>query len=1595
MIPGTLKKLLSSPQDGCSVLDRSLPNRRGPLQHFGTSIPRPDGKSLPPENKIAPALIKHSFRPEHVTVLSARAIPIEAAVEAGLRSVTPEEAEPHLGFKPSVGGLLIPYPRVERPYARLRLDSGELRYLAPKGEDIPVYIGGSDALAASKTLYVVEGPLKALALSAAGLPAVGLGGVWTTLVTENGHEFLNESWQILSLQGRKVVVVFDAGRANNPRVALAEARLGLALEKAGADVYVTSLPLDGGRDQGPDDLLAAQGRDALQKVLARQVPADPVRLVQALVDDDDEPVETQLRLAKLLGDLPFLASIRMRGEPTAFAVKTLLKDNGIPKQDVKEALESYATKLLDERPEADRRPPEDTPKFAVHEGKLCRQTMGRGEDGAWEPLFDPICNFTAEIVREELRDDGITSETCLVLSGKLSSSDQMLPEISLEPANFEKTTWPMECWGSKVIVDPATSGPTLRAAIQTVSNAKGGRVYTHTGWRKLEGQWVFLHGGGALGVDDVRVALSGAAASYVLPSAIVDPKEAIQGILDMLEVAEPTITYPLLCAMFRAPLQSSLMCDAVVWPYGQTGSHKSTMTALFMSTFGIQERLGLTVNWSSTLASLENDTFLAQDLPVVIDDYAPSGTGSDDDVRKKAIKFVRSIGNGVARGRMNSDLTARADRRPRALVISTGEDLPQHPSIVARLVPIPMKPGQVDLKRLTTAQKRVGRAPHAMAAYLHWLRPQMDGMSTQMAGRFADFRADFQSGSLHARSPEGLAHLALGGEAFTSFARDLGALTKPEARRVLDGVMQALHALAGDQKMTVADSDVCNRFLRSLNALLIQGKAWLKHLGKASVDIRYESDFIGWQDDSHVFLQPEATFVAVDRSLRSIGRGIEIGDSRLWRQMLDRGLIAEHDKNRYTCRRVLDGNSKTVIVMDLRHLDRDGDGGGGDGGSRPQVTTPCDPVGNIVLNPKNLVQTSPNSVQTDASLVQNSKAEPRHIQEIQGLSNRDLRICTNCTRNRRVYGDGHAIFEEEVLSSEAAPSSGTYSEMCADCAEDLSCGRFSPSGAAPVFQHITSPADLAQVAVAVEKAGVVAIDLVTMSSSDIVDKPQFLRLATADGTVFDIDLLATQGLGPAKAALSKVEVVGHGLQATVKVLKYHFGVLPKGSWDSMTASRLLDGSEHKKETGFHGFDAVLNRYLPRQPTTGTPSLGILFKLRERLEQELRERGLWEVYVLECALIPSVVDIELAGVRVNRALWANLVGECRRELQELEGRLKPALGVDTLRNQEAKLTGLASLGIRVKKTGRGELAPYASHPVVQDLLRHQNREAFLLDLGPKILQALDESPDERVRANLDPMGASTGRWTCSEPHLQNVPKRDGSRAAIVPADGYSFIVADYAAIELRVLAHVTQDPVLMNVFKAGGDPHRMMASLMVGKPPEAVTPDERQRAKAVNFGFAFGMGSQKFVTNALKDYGLVLTRDEADAFKATYLKTYKGIAEWQQQMKEDMRREVRSASGRMRRFPPGNDHYTDRLNMAIQGTAADGLKAAVVDLQFWLDALGAKIVLAIHDELLVEVPQQVAEEAKAIIVHCMKAGMARYVTSVPIVVEAEIRERWAT
>ncbi|HHC08096.1 MAG TPA: DNA polymerase I [Actinobacteria bacterium] len=408
------------------------------------------------------------------------------------------------------------------------------------------------------------------------------------------------------------------------------------------------------------------------------------------------------------------------------------------------------------------------------------------------------------------------------------------------------------------------------------------------------------------------------------------------------------------------------------------------------------------------------------------------------------------------------------------------------------------------------------------------------------------------------------------------------------------------------------------------------------------------------------------------------------------------------------------------------------------------------------------------------------------------------------------------------------------------------------------------------------------------------------------------------------------------------------------------------------------------------------------RLVEPLTRQLEVRGELALFrEVELRLVPVLARMEIAGVLVDRPYLEDLGEDLRRRLAEIERAIHEAAGGPFNVNSTHQLRTLLfeRLGLPVvKKTPKGAPSTDASvleklaseHPVVADILRYRELEKLRGTYVDALLRLVGD--DGRIRGRFNQMGAATGRLSMERPNLQNIPVRTEEgraiRRAFVAPEGSVLFVADYSQIELRILAHLSGDPGLVEAFAEGLDVHAATAARISGIAPDAVTPELRRRAKAINFGLLYGMEA----------YGLAerlgISREEAQAHIDAYFEQFPEVAAFMRGIVARARETGYTTTllGRRRYLPElQSTRYRDRqmgermaLNAPIQGTAADIIKKAMVELDAELAArFEARMILQIHDELVLEVPLDELETVERLTREVME-GVVRL--DVPLVVD---------
>ncbi|EHK2327171.1 hypothetical protein KCK52_000973 [Clostridium perfringens] len=388
----------------------------------------------------------------------------------------------------------------------------------------------------------------------------------------------------------------------------------------------------------------------------------------------------------------------------------------------------------------------------------------------------------------------------------------------------------------------------------------------------------------------------------------------------------------------------------------------------------------------------------------------------------------------------------------------------------------------------------------------------------------------------------------------------------------------------------------------------------------------------------------------------------------------------------------------------------------------------------------------------------------------------------------------------------------------------------------------------------------------------------------------------------------------------------------------------------------------------------------------KLQDLIISKNLWMSYERERRALPAIIMLENNGIKMEFDKWNLRLDDDRKLSQELESIIKNLLNNSQLNLNSPKqlVEAIAEYGIKLYSTSDDELAKYSDeHEVIKLLRKYRKIQTKIKTYGEKLKSFIDD--DGRIRADWKLIGAKSGRMSCNNPPLQAMP--GNSREFFVAEEGHRLVGSDYSQIELRVLASISKDETLMNYFNDEVDLHKGTASLVFKKPLDEITNEERQVAKSLNFGIIYGITAYGIQKN-LRKSGVDVTLDEAEEYRIKFLNVYPRVRVIQDALlRADY---IKTIGGR--RWQGSSLSMTQRLNLPIQGSAAEGLKEALALLvnsikETW------KLVAVVHDEILLEVPEDESEEAKNVLESCMIEGMKIIVKDIPIVVDSTISNNW--
>ena len=484
------------------------------------------------------------------------------------------------------------------------------------------------------------------------------------------------------------------------------------------------------------------------------------------------------------------------------------------------------------------------------------------------------------------------------------------------------------------------------------------------------------------------------------------------------------------------------------------------------------------------------------------------------------------------------------------------------------------------------------------------------------------------------------------------------------------------------------------------------------------------------------------------------------------------------------------------------------------------------------------------------------------------------------------------------------------------------------------------------------------------------------------------------------------DVICHDAKSTLHSLKEMGLPLPKISFDTALAAYDLNPSQSD-----YPVSKLATTFLGVSVDDGDAAgcAEVLWNLRPVLADELQKTDMMKLYSeIELPLCRVLFDMECEGVAIDRnqleqfgQMLAQRIDDCEKLIYSYS---EEAFNINSTKQLGELLFEKLQLPVIKKtKTGYSTNADVleklkGKHPIIPAIMDYRMLTKLKSTYADGLIKVIDN--DGRIRTTFQNLVTATGRLSSTEPNLQNIPVRTDLGAEIrkmfIPKDGCVLVDADYSQIELRVLAHIAQDPVMQQAFVSGMDIHTVTASQVFGVSPEQVTALQRRHAKAVNFGIVYGISE----FSLSEDIGV--SRYEAKEYINNYLSNYCGVRDYMKQVVDDARAAgyTKTMYGRRRYIPElSSSNFNIRqgaeriaLNTPIQGTAADLIKLAMIRVHKALSQHypEAKLILQVHDELIVECPEEIgAEVAKLVSLEMEQvANMC-----VPLIAEAKWGKSW--
>ena len=584
----------------------------------------------------------------------------------------------------------------------------------------------------------------------------------------------------------------------------------------------------------------------------------------------------------------------------------------------------------------------------------------------------------------------------------------------------------------------------------------------------------------------------------------------------------------------------------------------------------------------------------------------------------------------------------------------------------------------------------------------------------------------------------------------------------------------------------------------------------------------------------------------------------------------------------------------------------------------------------------------------------------------------------------------------------------------------------------PNYVYIDSSEALREVLPELKQAEVIAVDTEATGLDPYTCTSLLVQIGVPNKAfIFDARRVDLTLLKPVLEDSAKLKLLQNA-KFDYNLIRVKTGISMNNMFDSMIAERLLTNGISREVSLL----SIANKYLgvnlekAVRQTFVNPKIDfsqaqleysaldvlVMFPIFKSQFALLQKENLTRIANLEFQLIPVVGEMEIHGSLVDRIKWESNIRELEQKRVQIAAKiqdfLRPlylisqmdlfgaAVDVININSQPQVLDAFARLGVDIPSTGVAVLQR-TDHEFAKMLLEYREYEKLISAFGFNFLEKINPKTG-RIHPDYMQVGADSGRFACSNPNLQQIPKESAFRSCFTAPPGRKLITADYSQAELRILAEVSGDPVFVRAYKEDADVHTLTASQMFKVPEEKVSKELRFQAKSINFGLMYGRGGASLAAQ------IGVSADEGKRLLDTYFNTYKKVKKWlDKAAKEAVENGYATTLGGRKRWfvmPDKGDPNYDRLigsierqgkNTPIQGTSADMTKYALVYISQALkkEGLDAYPIQTVHDEIIVEAAEEAAPRVKEIMEEEMTRAHETLIKTVPAKIDAVISDLW--